>query len=194
MLDSVPSKMAKHVSSRQSEWESRPFVEFLTELKKHSATHPFVSERIAWLKLSYDSGASKKILARRDPPKGEQFVKFQLVLLKGLASKDNVVDAHLRFLNENGSKLFQSSTQQQVRDAAWRNFDQAIRVQDGQPIFVEIWDENTFSDSLLGLFVVYPSGQTTRYETEIIWNVHERKPPTIRVGIAKVKLAFAEEK
>ena len=170
-------------------WESKPFVEFLLDIKRYSASHPFIPERIAALKAWEGSGAMAAVLSRQGArPTGYKVVDIQAIMANGLASGDEKVDPYIKVLQDRVVR-FQTPVKNSVQSAAWADFNRPFRTEDGQPIFFEIWDSNTIKDSLLGVFAIYPRPEKTIYETGVRWEVYERTSSQ-RSGLAKVKLTF----
>lgn len=170
-------------------WESKPFVEFLLEIKRWSASHPFIPERVAALKAWHSSGIPEMILSRTgQPPKEYRAVDVQAIMINGLASGESGVDVYVKVIQDQEVR-FQTPVTKSVQTAAWANFNRPFRADEGQPIFFEIWESRLLSNSLLGAFVIYPRSSKAIYETGVRWDVYQRTS-TQRNGLAKVKIGF----
>jgi Zn-dependent protease with chaperone function len=177
-------------------WENRPFVQFLQAIQKYSASSPFVPDRVARLKHWADSGEYQRILERTadTSPDPHQIVTVRTIQVFDVAENNADVNpyvvAHLA-----DAKWFTSGSVTGRKSARWTKLDQTRGLQDGEPIFVEVWSDGWF-DTLLGGCVVYPrrsdaneSGVSV-LQVPIDWNWTQRTG-TVRQGYATVEVQFS---
>lgn len=187
------------------QWQYRPFVQFLLDLKRQQLENPYVPERLAMLKTWVDTGAYREILGR-DAAKDEgQLIEVVKIQAFELAPEGKTVDPYVIVL-DGGQQVLRTVAVSGVREAEWRGFkstdkgvDQPRSSRDGQPLFFEVWDSNYLNDTLLGGFVVYPrsrdaaTGQdgdrVAAYTAKIHWDWKD--PGAIsRPGYARVSVRF----
>lgn len=192
-----PDFDAEAVIEQYRVWQNEPFVKFVMHIKRFSAQAPFIPERVAALKSWADAGLYRRILARSEPKSasGDQLVVFQKIEVSGLAPEGETVDPYVIVFGED-EQLFKTPAISSTRAATWREFALSHRCADGQPFFFEIWDANTFDDTLLGGFAIYPANPEhdqkrgrTRYTTSIVWDWEQRSSRT-RDGVANVEVEF----
>jgi Zn-dependent protease with chaperone function len=188
--DFDPEKIVKDFRA----WEGRPFVEFMKGMGK-SPDQPFIAERLAALKFWADSGAFRAILYRKDAPPNNLKVEIKAIMVDELCPEGKTVDTYLRIIQREKIRV-ETIKQDNVRAAAWADVGTPFDCEDGEPVFVEIWDSRLLStvrgDSLIGLFAIYPRRGQSVYKAGIQWDVLERNT-TVRAGTGKVKIAFLRE-
>ncbi len=187
------------------QWQYQPFMKLVLDLKRHVLVHPFVPERLAALKAWADTGAYRSILARR-PAVTDQLIEVVKIQAFELAALNEKVDPYVLVFDKD-TQVLRTRAAAGLRDAEWRGFkstdkgvDQPRLFSDGQPLFFEIWDDNTpLASTFIGGFVVYPDGhdavadkageRVAEYTIKIFWDWKE--PHSIaRSGFARVTLRF----
>ena len=88
-------------------------------------------------------------------------------------------------------ELFRTTSAGKVTAATWTKIDFAHRSIDGQPLFLEIWDNAWGRDTMIGGFVIYPRRGQSIYSTSIVWDWKERTGIS-RTGIANVEIEFRD--
>ena len=188
------------------QWQYRPFVELVLDLKRHSLAHPFVPERLAALKAWADMGVHREILARRgDVPPGGLIEVVQIQAFE-LAPEGRTIDPYV-IVFDGDRRVLRTATASGQREAQWRGFkstdkgvDQPRAFDDGRPLFFEVWDDNYTSDTFVGGFVVYPrvadaagrpGDRTAQYTAPILWDWKEPQP-VARPGFARVTVRFLD--
>jgi hypothetical protein len=146
------------------------------------------------------SKAYDEILAREERgSEPRQHVTVRSIVVRNIA--DEEVNPYLVVYSES-RRLFTTAAAKGLRSAAWSKIDRTEVLQDGQPIFVEVWGSDWGGDSFLGGFVIYPErpaagedGLTTVCRAPLEWDWKQRTT-TSRQGYAEVTLEFdaAEKK
>jgi len=176
-------------------WENKPFVDFLQTVKTIDLTCPYVTERMAALRIWDGSGAPQQILSRIHRKDESQHVDIESIKLTGITDPGTTEDVYLLVFNWERKAILRTPTKSGAKDAAWQDLRNPFPCEDGQPIFCEVWSAGMVSylDSLLGVFVLYPErpagGEALSLRAKIEWSVNERKSIT-RIGIAEVKVKF----
>jgi hypothetical protein len=189
------------------QWQNKPFVSMVSNLKRHMMSHPFIQERLAALKTWAVTGEYRKILERQDVAQPDQLIEVVKIQAFELAPEGQSIYPYVVVFDKS-EKVFRTVTTARLRHAEWTGFkstdkgvNQPRSLYDGQPLFFEIWDDGTFSDSLVGGFVVHPNGgdatvdesgaRLAEYTSKIDWNWKERNA-TSRVGFARVTIRFSK--
>ncbi|TXT33656.1 MAG: Zn-dependent protease with chaperone function [Planctomycetota bacterium] len=168
-------------------YENRPLVDFLIDRKRSSSTHPFIEDRLAHLQYWHKSGELDRLLAREKSQLERFKLRIDLILVRNLATGSDTADPYLRIIDASGALLRETPPVAKVQSAAWKNIDAELDLERGQPFFIEIWDDDYGPDSLIGLITVFPKKGQVVYETNIKWDVDERKSVS-RIGQASVKI------
>ncbi len=187
------------------DWQYQPFVKFILYLKEQPLDNPYYHERLAMLKTWADTGAYRVILDRREDVGADQLIEVVEIRAYELAPEGQAVDPYV-IVSNGDRKVLQTRSTSGVRTAQWKDFkstdrdvDQPRALRDGQPLFLEIWDDNYLDDTFLGGFAIYPASQdavsgaggerVAEYTTRILWEW--REPQTIsRPGHARVWVRF----
>ena len=107
-----------------------------------------------------------------------------------LCAPDSSVHVYIKLFHR-GALRFTSAVQKNVREAQWVDLNQSFECENNEPVFVEIhesrWTGSLFSDSVLGMFAVYPQDGKSVFESPIRWDVAEQNTTT-RTGSGKVKM------
>lgn len=187
------------------QWQYQPFVKLILDLKRHVLVHPFVPERLAALKAWADTGAYRSILARRAHA-SDQLIEVVKIQAFELATLNETVDPYVLVFDKD-KQVLKTRAGARLRDAEWHGFkttDKGVELPrlflDGQPLFFEIWDDNTpLPSTFIGGFVVYPDGhdavvdkageRVAEYTVKILWDWKD--PRSIaRSGFARVTFRF----
>jgi Zn-dependent protease with chaperone function len=189
------------------EWQYRPLVGFLLDLKRHSLEQPYYQERLAALKIWADTGAYRRILARSTAvADSSRLVEVLQIQAHELAAEGQTVSPYVIVLDRD-QRVLKTVTASKVREAKWSEFrssdkgvDQPRAMADGQPLFFEIWDDGYTKDSVVGGFVIYPRLEDGRddgsgarvadYSVRILWDWKESGAVT-RPGHAQVRIRFS---
>jgi Zn-dependent protease with chaperone function len=200
--DFDPAKVIKDFK----QWQHEPFVKLLVDLKRHALTYPFVPERLAALKSWADTGAYHAILDRRGGTPNDQLIEVVRIQAFELAPEGQTIDPYILVFDRD-QRVLRTVSGWGLREAQWQDFrstDRSIKqprsFHDGQPLFFEIWDDNTlYYDTLVGGFVVYPDshdatrdeadGHLAQYTTRIQWDWKDAQAVS-RNGFARVQVRF----
>ena len=186
-------------------WQAEPFVRLILDLKRHAMVHPFVPGRPPALKTWVDSGAHTAILARPEPAGAGNLIEVVEIRAFEPAAEGESVDPYAPVF-DGDERVLRTSTAAGLRAARWRGFrstDRGVRHprpwQDDRPLFFEVWDDNTLSDTFVGGFVVYPDARdaaedehgdrVAEYTARILWDWKETRAIT-RPGYARVGVKF----
>ncbi len=187
------------------QWQYRPFVQFLLDLKRQQLENPYVPERLAMLKTWVDTGAYREILGR-DAVKDEgQLIEVVKIQAFELAPEGKTVDPYVIVL-DGGQQVLRTVAVSGAREAEWRGFkstdkgvDQPRSFRDGGPLFCEIWDSDYLNDAFIGGLVVYPHGRdattdkdsnrVAAYTAKIQWDWKSSQAIS-RPGYARVFVRF----
>ena len=187
------------------QWQYRPFVKLILDLKRHELVHPFVPERLAALKAWVDTGVYRSILARRAAVT-DQLIEVVKIQAFELASANEKVDPYVLVFDKD-QQFLRTRAAAGLRNAEWRGFkttdkgvDQPRHFLDGQPLFFEIWDDNTpLPSTFIGGFVAYPDGhdavqdkageRVAKYTIKILWDWKDPRSIS-RSGFARVTFRF----
>ena len=188
------------------EWQYRPFVRFLLDLKRQSLEHPYYQERLAALKAWADTGAPREILGRGASAGPPRLVEVARIRAYELAPRGSTVAPYVMVF-DGDKRVLRTVTARKARESEWSGFqgsdkgvDQPRAMADGQPLFFEIWDDGYASDGLVGGFAVYPravdgrddgtGGLVADYGVPIVWDWKEAGTVS-RPGHAEVRVRFS---
>jgi Zn-dependent protease with chaperone function len=187
------------------QWQYRPLVKLIVDLKRHVLEQPFVPERLAALKQWADTGVYQKILERRPDACSDHLIEVLRIQAFELAPESETVDPYVIVL-DGAEKVLQTKYASALRAAQWEGFENAGSAvnqprtfRDGQPLFFEIWDADFGWDTFVGGFVVYPDSQEAKageggireieHTTKILWDWKESRAIS-RQGYARIKIRF----
>lgn len=154
-----------------------------------------------------DSGEYREILGRVAGSGNAQLIEVVEILAYELAPEGQSIDPYVIVFDQD-RQVLRTATVAGVRSARWDGFrstdkgvDQPRSFEDRQPLFFELWDDNTFSDTFVGGFVAYPSGRdavtkpsgdrVAEYTIKILWNWKEPRA-VARTGFARVTVRFLD--
>jgi Zn-dependent protease with chaperone function len=189
------------------EWQYQPFVKFILYLKTQPLEHPYYQERLAMLKVWADSGAHRALLERRVDRSAGQLIEVVKIRAYELAPEGQTVDPYA-IVSDGDEQFLRTQYATAVKDAEWKAFrstdsgvHQPRAFSDGQALFVEIWDSDYGTDTLIGGFVIYPHGRDAHpgpdgvplaeYAASIRWDWKDPKPVS-RSGSARVWVRFTQ--
>ena len=187
------------------QWQYEPFVKFILDVKRQPLEHPYYQERLAMLKAWVEEGAFRKILERSSTPSGGQLIEVVNIKAFELADEGQTVDPYA-IVMDGDRQVLRTRYASSVREAEWSGFkptdagvEQPRALQNGQPLFFEIWDRNYVTDTFIGGFVIYPDGRDAKfndagesiaeYTGKILWDWKEPQSIT-RPGYARVQVKF----
>lgn len=189
LLSGVPGEVdVKRMQDEIQSWRQRPFVDFVAYLKGLSLEHPFVSQRMARLGQWHESGHAERILARRNAPRGRRYAEFKVLCLTDLCEEDATIDPYLKAFDSSGRLAFVTTRQREKRAAAWAEIEPRIQVQDGEPLFFEVWDSNLLGDQRTGHFILEFDFDKCVFRTSIFADDESRVEP--QSSEAKFKVAY----
>ncbi len=189
------------------QWQTQPFVKLILDLKRHVLVHPFVPERLAALKLWVETGGYRELSGRRARTDDGQLIEVVKIQAFELAPEGQTIDPYVIVFDKD-VQVLRTATAPPVRAGQWRGFkstdkgvNQPREFRDGQPLFFEVWDDNTLSDSFVGGFVIYPDGRgasidssggrTAEITARILWDWKEPQSVS-RSGFARVTVRFSK--
>jgi hypothetical protein len=187
------------------QWQYRPFVRLLVDLKRHTLANPFVPERLAALKAWVDAGAYRSILDRPDRVRPDRLIEVVEIQAFELASEGQAIDPYV-VVFDGDHQILTTATAPGRREARWSGFkgtdpgvEQPRPFEDGRPLFFEIWDSDYGPDSFVGGFAIYPDGRDARsseagemhaeYTARILWDWKDPRAIS-RAGHGRVTVRF----
>ena len=200
-----PDFDAEKVIKDFQRWQTQPFVKLILDLKRHVLVHPFVPERLAALKHWVGTGAYRELVSRHARPDDGQLIEIVKIQAFGLAPDGQTIDPYVIAFDKD-VQVLSTATAPAARAGQWEDFkstdkgvNQPREFHDGQPLFFEVWDDNTLSDTFVGGFVIYPDGTAASTDgsgnrkleitARILWDWNEPQLVT-RTGYARVTVQF----
>lgn len=189
------------------EWQYRPLVKFLVDIKRHQLESPFVPERLAALRSWVDAGDFRKLSERIASPQPTQLIEIRRIAAFELTDEGKTIDPYV-IVFDGRKQVLRTAAGNGVRQALWEDFhstdkgvEQPRTFSDGCPLYCEIWDDNILDDAFVGGFVIFPSSRDAvadasghreaEYEARIQWDWKEAKP-TSRAGFTRVRVRFLD--
>ncbi|MEM7452985.1 MAG: M48 family metalloprotease [Planctomycetota bacterium] len=150
------------------QWESRPLVDFLLKIREAQSSHPFLGDRISALRAWAGSGAYERQLHRRGLQDELFDVSISRLVIKGVSEAGERSDPYLKLFIDGGGQ-YTVVTQEDIEQVvAWRDIQLPVPLQKGQPVFVQIWDDNgLWFDDHLGTFTLEFTGDSAEFELSI---------------------------
>lgn len=179
---------AEPVLMEFDQWQDKPLVKFLVDFKRSTAEVPFVPDRIAALTYYAQSDEYAALLVRKRSVTGPRLMTVRSVSVRGVAAKESPVSPYL-IAYDGRKKLLTTGPVPKVTGARWKSIDQVHRVDDGQPLFFEIWDDCYGPDELIGGFVIYARSDDQLHSARVLWDWKDRKSIS-RSAYAEVELEF----
>ena len=196
----APEFDTQSVIRQFQDWQYQPFVKFVLHVREQPLDHPYYQERLASLREWADTDSCRMILGRQPGSGADRLIEIVSIRAHGLAGEGLSVDPYVIASDERG-QILRTRHATGVTDGEWDGFrptdpgtDQPRAMQDGQPLFFEIWDANYGYDDLIGGFVVYPVAGAedgeAEYTAKIRWDW--REPSSVaRPGHATVRVRFS---
>jgi Zn-dependent protease with chaperone function len=187
------------------QWQYRPFVKLIIDVKRHAVDFPFVPERLAALKAWAATGGHRSILARPPYSRRGDLIEIVSIDAYALAADGESVDPYV-IVYDGDDRVLQTRYGTGLQSAHWEGFkttDKSVAqpraTSAGRPLFFEIWDADFGFDTLLGGFVICPDsfdgkaiGEGAReaeYTSKIVWDWKEPRS-VARQGFARVRVRF----
>ncbi|QDT66620.1 M48 family metallopeptidase [Calycomorphotria hydatis] len=173
----------KRVLAEMERWEDMTVIRLLRKVQTIDRTMPFLWERAASLKFWSNSQQYQNVLARRSS--GERLkgrVKITAITISDIANGTDSNSLHLTIESLNGHPLFKTQQKDTTKDVQWTGEQVPIVMEQGEPVFMQVWKNGYLWDQVLGGISFYPDlTQSESSETAAVdWQWSARSEVTRR--------------